>query len=175
MTDDSIYFDGDEYDRLSFVQGRRGGGAGQDLELAFYLDHAATQAGAVLELACGTGRLTIPIAAAGHETVGIDIAEPMLRVARAKARRRAHPPAFITADVRAFDLGRRFACVLYPDSAMSHLLSAQDLAQALACARAHVAPGGAFIVAVFNPSLAILTRDPAQRHPTAEYLDAAGR
>lgn len=45
----------------------------------FYVDVARQQAGAVLELACGTGQLTIPIALQGLPTVGLD---PLSRTVR---------------------------------------------------------------------------------------------
>jgi SAM-dependent methyltransferase len=44
----------------------------------FYSEEARRAAGPVLELACGTGRLTIPIARDGHEIVGLDASPAML-------------------------------------------------------------------------------------------------
>lgn len=173
--DDSIYFDGDEYDRLSAAQGKRGDGQGDDRELAFYLEHVAATGGPVLELACGTGRLTLPIADAGFDTVGIDISDAMLRTAQARSKRRARQPLFVQGDVRDFSLARSFATILYPDSAMCHLHALDDIAKTLRCVHKHLAPEGRFIVAVFNPGLGFLTRDPATRYPTGEYIDANGK
>jgi SAM-dependent methyltransferase len=48
----------------------------------FYLDLARRQGGAVLELACGSGPMILPIAAAGLETVGLDLSAEMLRLLR---------------------------------------------------------------------------------------------
>ena len=52
----------------------------------FYREEARRAAGPVLELACGTGRLTIPIARDGHEIVGLDASPTMLEAARSKAK-----------------------------------------------------------------------------------------
>jgi ubiquinone/menaquinone biosynthesis C-methylase UbiE len=55
--------------------------AKQDLvDLPFYLDLAAQSRGPVLEIACGTGRVTIPIARQGKEICGVDNSLPMLNV-----------------------------------------------------------------------------------------------
>jgi SAM-dependent methyltransferase len=51
----------------------------------FYTDRARQQADVVLELACGTGQLTIPIALAGLPTVGLDRSRAMLDVAKRRA------------------------------------------------------------------------------------------
>jgi 2-polyprenyl-3-methyl-5-hydroxy-6-metoxy-1,4-benzoquinol methylase len=54
-------------------------------DLPFYLEEAKRARGPVLELACGTGRLTIPIAQNGVEIVGLDQSASMLAYARTKA------------------------------------------------------------------------------------------
>ena len=67
-------------------------GAGGLGDVPFYLAYArdACVAGVspVLELGCGTGRVTIPLAEAGHEVIGIDLSEPMLARCRAKVSER---------------------------------------------------------------------------------------
>ncbi len=42
-------------------------------DIPFYVEEAQRAGGLVLELACGTGRLTIPIAQSGVEIVGLDL------------------------------------------------------------------------------------------------------
>ena len=73
-------------------------------DVAFWQRLAAAQDGRVLELGCGTGRLTIPVARAGAQIVGIDRSEPMLARARQRLRRsravgaagaRRHPPSAV--------------------------------------------------------------------------------
>jgi ubiquinone/menaquinone biosynthesis C-methylase UbiE len=54
-------------------------------DVPFYLRQARKTGGPILELACGTGRIAIPLARAGFEVVGLDKSRAMLRIARAKA------------------------------------------------------------------------------------------
>jgi ubiquinone/menaquinone biosynthesis C-methylase UbiE len=89
----------------------------------------AVRAGAgsgVLDVGCGTGATTLAIArvlGAGGRCVGIDISEPMLALARARAAREGVPAAFISADAEthAFDPGScdlivsRFGVMFFAD------------------------------------------------------------
>src|SRR5688572_28947939 len=74
----------------------------------FYVDLARQQAGAVLELAWGTGQLTIPVAALGLPVVGLDQSSAMLNVARRRASAASASLAFVQGDMRDFTLGRDF-------------------------------------------------------------------
>lgn len=56
-------------------------------DLPFYQRQIAAHGGPVLELACGTGRLTVPLAAAGADITGIDRSPSMLEAARNRAAR----------------------------------------------------------------------------------------
>src|SRR5205809_612339 len=84
-------------------------------DVAFFVDAAKTAGGRVLEVGCGTGRVLIPTARAGVGITGLDLSEHMLAVCR---ERLAHDDAGVRSrvqltfgDMRAFDLGQRFALV----------------------------------------------------------------
>ena len=77
-------------------------------EVPFYVDLARQQAGAVLELACGTGQLTIPIALQGLPTVGLDQSRAMLDAAKRRASAVSASVAFLQGDMRDFAFGREF-------------------------------------------------------------------
>jgi SAM-dependent methyltransferase len=117
----------------------------------------------VLELACGTGRLTFPLAAAGRERdrafeiVGLDASEPMLAHARAAL---AQQPAAVRAavrlqggDMRTFALADRFDLVMVPFNSLAYLHTREDQLACLRAARAHLAPGGAFAFDLLAPRL----------------------
>jgi ubiquinone/menaquinone biosynthesis C-methylase UbiE len=53
--------------------------------LPYYMELAREASGGVLELACGTGQLTVPVAGAGLPIVGLDLSPPMLNTARERA------------------------------------------------------------------------------------------
>src|SRR3712207_9583685 len=79
---------------------------------AFYREIAHRTGGPILELACGTGRLTRALARAGHEIVGLDASRAMLRAAQAKAEGEDVEITLVQGDMRSFDLGRRFPLVI---------------------------------------------------------------
>src|SRR5512139_4057184 len=72
----------------------------------FFLSLAQQTGGAVLELGCGTGRITIPFARQGITITGLDVLAPMLDFAKNKAP--DLPIRWVQADARAFQLGRQF-------------------------------------------------------------------
>src|SRR2546430_1666048 len=85
-------------------------------DIPFYVGLAregAAGGGAVLELGCGTGRVTIPIAQAGVDITGLDNAVPMLEIARAKSMGQSSP-RWLQNDMRRFRLEQRFELVIIP-------------------------------------------------------------
>lgn len=137
----------------------------------FYLDEA-NKGGPALELACGTGRLTVPIAQSGVEIVGTDSSPAMLETARAKAAAAGVQVEFAQADMRDFDLPGRFALIFIAGNSLQHLFSVQELQQCFACARRHLAPGGRLVFDVSNPDPAQLERDSGQRVVAFRVNDA---
>lgn len=162
-----LYRDGRDYDELirSLPLG----------DVPFYVAEAKRARGPVLELACGTGRVTIPVAQSGVEIVGLDQSPSMLAHARTKAEAAGVKIAWVEADCRTFALSRRFALILMAFNSMQHLHDLASLAALFANVRRHLAPGGRFIFEVFNPSLAILNRDYSKRYVERQYEDPEGR
>lgn len=120
------------------------GGYGADL--ALWEELAAGAPGAVLELGCGTGRVALRLARAGHEVVGLD-AEPELLAA---LRERAQEGGEVTTregDARDFDLGERFGLVAAPMQ-LAQLLDEDGRAGMLASAAAHLLPGAKVAIAI---------------------------
>jgi SAM-dependent methyltransferase len=144
-----------------------------EAHLPFYLDLARQQAGAVLELACGTGQLTIPVALDGHPTVGLDRSNAMLSVAKKQAASAGASAAFAQSDMRDFALGRAFSLVFVARNSLLHLLSTEDLLAAFAAVRRHLAPDGVFAFDIFNPDVRLLAMPPGQRFPVMEVTTAA--
>jgi ubiquinone/menaquinone biosynthesis C-methylase UbiE len=117
-------------------------------EMDFY--HAlATQTHArgeaVLEVACGTGRVAIRLAQMGVSVTGLDQSPAMLEVARSKSIgiTTVH---WVHADMRDFNLEAQFGLVIITGHAFQHMNTADDQAACLACIRRHLTPGGTLIV-----------------------------
>jgi SAM-dependent methyltransferase len=120
---------------------------------------AAAQDMAVLELGCGTGRVTIPIAREGIDVVGLDNAPAMLDVARRKAAADGLDVTWVEADMRDFDLGRRFGLVIIPYRSFLHLLTDEDQRSCLAAVHRHLLPGGRLALNFFAPPSAATGAD----------------
>jgi SAM-dependent methyltransferase len=121
-------------------------------DIPFWRRLAARAEGPVLELGCGTGRVSAPLAGAGVRLVGVDRSAPMLERARSradKARRRARAvrrrPTFIRADIRALPFRpSSFSMVLAPYGILQSLLRDRDLTATLAAVAGVLPPGGRF-------------------------------
>jgi SAM-dependent methyltransferase len=123
-------------------------------DVPFYCLAARTYGDPVLELGCGTGRITLAIAEAGYRIMGLDISERMLDRAaekrgtlRREARERVH---LVQGDMVRFDLGEKFRAVLIPFRPFQHLLETEEQIACLDCARKHLAANGRLIVDFFQ-------------------------
>ena len=139
---------------------------------SFYVEEARRGGGRVLDLGCGTGRLTILIARPGIEIIGAVLSLSMLDTARAKAAAAGANVQFVQADMRSFDLGGQFRVILIAGNSLLHLLTSEELMQCLRTVRRHLAPAGRVVFDVTNPDLSLLARDPAQRYPLFQVRDS---
>jgi SAM-dependent methyltransferase len=87
-----LIYEGEIYDRLNDF----------DFDLDFYHKWCSKVTGPVLELCCGTGRLTIPLKKRGMDIIGLDITESMLETARKKAE--GMELELLQGDIRNFNL-----------------------------------------------------------------------
>ena len=138
--------------------------------LPFYLDLARQNPGGVLELACGTGQLAVPIAAVGLTTFGLDQSVAMLTGARKRAAAAGVSLELVEGDMRDFDLGRRFDFIFVARNSLLHLSSADDLVATFSAVTRHLTPAGVFAFDVFNPDVKILGRPMGQRFPVMNLV-----
>jgi SAM-dependent methyltransferase len=126
-------------------------------DLAFYLDLAASSDGRILELAAGSGRVAVPLAAAGHDVTGADSDAAMLqRASAAWARVDARDPGgsltLVDHDLTTLSLPTRFGLIILALNSILLLESRAAQARALKVMRAHLAPGGHAVIDVWTPS-----------------------
>ena len=162
----TIYDDGGEYDRL---------GIGQTSEETGFYAAQAFPGAKTLELACGTGRLTVPLAAQGLDITGLDNSPAMLAEAKTKAAQEGVSPVFVEADMRDFSLGKPFDLIFLPNNSLAHLTGFTDIEGCFACVRRHLSGRGRFVVDMFNPSLTLLMRDAERHYPVTEYIRPDGK
>ena len=131
-----------------------------DLEMAdfqedipFYRDLAKKAGGPVLELGCGTGRVSIPLARAGLAMTGLDLSEKMLGRAWEKSREAGVSIRWVPGDMSRFDLGRRFALVILPFNSIQHMTGPARIRGLLRSVRRHLKPEASFAFDVYNPDM----------------------
>lgn len=115
------------------------------------------ESGEALELACGTLRVTLPVAEAGVRVMGIDESPYMLELAQKKLKA-ASPQVrarvqVAEGDMRAFELGRTFQFIYIPFNTFGILTTLDEQLAALAAIKKHLAPGGVFAFDVFFPDV----------------------
>jgi SAM-dependent methyltransferase len=123
-------------------------------DIPLYLSFAGTVSGPVLDAGCGTGRVLVPLAKAGHSVTGVDLSSDMLAGASAYAEREgvANNVSLIRADLRTMELTQRFGMALVSLGSFHHLLTAQDQRSALGRLAACLVPRGLLILDLVNPT-----------------------
>ena len=112
--------------------------------------------GPALEVACGNGRLLLPVLEAGLECDGLDYSETMLASLRKKLAAKGLATNVVHADMRDFSLPRRYALIVIPFNSFLHNLTQADQLKTLRCCRDHLETGGRLVMTVFHPSAAKL-------------------
>lgn len=116
----------------------------------FYVEQARNASGPILELSCGTGRVTIPIAEAGCEIWATDLSSDMLSVLQSKLSKLPAPTSALVhascADMSHFTMDREFALIVIPASSFVLLTEQEKQAQCLECVRKHLAHDGLFLM-----------------------------
>lgn len=131
-------------------------------DIPFYVETAKRRGGPVLELGCGTGRVTVPIAEAGVEIVGMDISKPMLDAATANLAESSAEngnASLVYGDMSDFSFGRSFNAIIVPFRGFLSLLTTEEQTRSLDCIRRHLSPDGHLIFDVFVPDLDMLVQE----------------
>jgi SAM-dependent methyltransferase len=134
-------------------------------DLPFYVSRVPSADARVLELGCGTGRITVPLARHCGFIHGIELSEAMLEICRAKL---GEAPALAQkmyvglGDITNFDLGTTFDLIIAPYRVLQNLETDEEVAGLFRCIRRHLATSGTCILNVFN-----------MRHATAEAVVSA--
>ena len=123
-------------------------------DIDFYVEEALASGGPVVELACGTGRIAVPVAEAGIRVTGVDGSAGMLEVARERAEA-AGVEALVDlrlGDLREPPVAERVPLVLIPFRSLLHMTTEADRERALRAVHDLLLPEGRLIFDVFAPS-----------------------
>lgn len=105
--------------------------------------------GSILDLAAGSGRLTLPLLALGRSVTALELSPAMLRLLAAELERlsaaRRERCRIVEGDMSRFELGERYGAVVLGTSSIS-LLDEAGRAGLYACVAEHLQPGGRFAV-----------------------------
>jgi SAM-dependent methyltransferase len=144
-------------------------------DLPFYRRWCEKAGGAVLELCCGTGRLTLPLLGFGIDIMGIDSSDSMITRARDKAAARGAEVRIVKTDIRSFSLEKKFSLIFIPFNSLQCIYTVRDLERVLESVRAHLAPDGLFIFDIFNPSIELMVARKDDFHETYRFELDDGR
>lgn len=123
--------------------------------------------GNILELAIGTGRMALPLAARGLDVSGFDASAEMLDILKSKPGG-ADIPTWV-ANMASFDLGQQFDFAFLVFNTLYNLTSQQDQVSCFQHVAKHLKPGGKFLVEAFMPSRETFEQDQAVRTKFVGY------
>lgn len=145
-------------------------------DLQFYKRWLPQSKGArILELCCGTGRLTLPIARDGYNISGVDYTPSMLAQARLKASEAGLEINFIEADIRTLNLQEKYDLIFIPFNSIHHLYKNEDLFKVFNVVKNHLKDGGLFLLDCFNPNIQYIVEGEKEQKEIAAYTTDDGR
>ena len=124
-----------------------------DSDIPFYIQHAEKMGSPILDVAAGTGRVSLALAREGFEVVALDCSASMLadfsrklqQVPLSVSRR----ITLIQANMEQFKLKQRFSLIIIPHS-FSHAMTTEAQLACLRCVRQHMSENGLFILDLYN-------------------------
>lgn len=157
---DDLYDDADLYDLV----------APRDAVMEqFYAEVAGGRGRRVLDLACGSGRFTAPLAASGADVTGADLSPVMLARARHTLARQGLAARLVECDMRDFALGQQFDAIILAANSLMHLHTEDDFRRAFSAIRKHLAHGGVFAFDIYVPSARLLSLPHDERQPLGTF------
>ena len=124
-----------------------------DYDLSFFLQEAVGVGGPVLELASGTGRLSIPLIQAGVRLTCVDVSRGMLARLSRKLEERDLEAEIHQADVCELRFDARFQLAIFPFQSFMEIVGEARQRRALSAIFGCLGPGGRFVCTLHNPTV----------------------
>jgi len=146
---------------------------------AFHLALAEEYGGkGILDVACGTGALTVPLAKAGYDVAAFDLSAPMVEITAEKLRRENLKAELFAANMTDFKIPRAFSLAIVARGGFMHLLTAAEQRRALMNIKEHLVDGGVLTLSHFQPYPVIqavqMKSVPDEYNFRAEYTNGDG-
>lgn len=133
----------------------------------------------VLDIACGTGVLTIPLLKAGYDVTALDLSAPMIEIANNKLKKENLHADLISGNMIDFKIDRKFSLAIIARSGFMHLLTATEQRQTLLNIKAHLTDSGVLTLNTFQPYPIIqaeqMNSDPDTYSLRSEYINHEGK
>ncbi|WP_026674817.1 class I SAM-dependent DNA methyltransferase [Alkalihalobacterium bogoriense] len=121
-------------------------------EIPFLTKWAAKQQGTIIDIACGTGRITIPLAKSGYTLIGVDVHNGMLQEARNKSSKKNVDIQWVEQDCTNFKLGIKSRLIYSVGNSFQHFLTSEDQDGLLVSVNKHLEEDGVFIFGTRFPN-----------------------
>ena len=113
--------------------------------------HGVKNGSLLLDLACGTGSISIPLAALGYDVIGIDASPEMLMKAREKSAEAGADILWLCQDMRTFELYGTVGAIICCLDSLNYLLKTKDIEACFRLVCNYLDPGGIFVFDVNTP------------------------
>ncbi|MEH7236717.1 class I SAM-dependent DNA methyltransferase [Bacillus sp. JJ1562] len=143
-------------------------------DVKFLQKWAAKVNGPIIDLACGTGRATIPLAQSAHPLIGVDIHKGMLSQAKKKTENTNLNIEWIEQDCTKLQLGVKSQLIYIVGNSFQHFLTNEEQDQLLTSVHNHLGNEGVFIFGTRFPSPDELLQ-PSTEEYWRSYKDEAGK
>ena len=126
----------------------------------------------VLELACGTGRLSQILLREGAYYTGLEILPEFANEARKKLDSYGDFVSIVDGDMRTFNLDKKFDLVFIGFNSFLHLLTDEDAMDFFRCVQNHMHVNSHFVIDIYIPNPLFLYRPHGVRFPVLEFTDS---
>jgi 2-polyprenyl-3-methyl-5-hydroxy-6-metoxy-1,4-benzoquinol methylase len=136
-------------------------------DIPFWINESMKD-GEVLELTSGTGRVTVPLARSGVKVTAVDISKDLLNILRKKVTRERLDIEIHEADMRQFNLRKKFPLIIIPFNSIQEIIDPEDHRAVFLRVKGHLKPGGRFFVTSNNVDL---RHGDVPKSPVREYTN----
>ncbi|ABS23281.1 MULTISPECIES: class I SAM-dependent methyltransferase [Bacillus cereus group] len=114
------------------------------------LQQAGMKETKILDVACGTGNVTLPLVQKGYDMTGVDLSEEMLAVAQQKLGAKGHFIPFYQQDMRELDVPGEFDCVTIFCDSLNYVLQEEGIQETFKRVFQHLRKDGLFLFDVHS-------------------------